>query len=93
LFQSADKLVLVSYNILGVENASRHPDLYCNIPWKYMDWDYRKACIHRELIKYDPSILCFQVSPVFLVFPSAHMLFGSEIKMACFLQVEDLHTG
>uniref|UniRef100_A0A7C9A1P7 Poly(A)-specific ribonuclease n=1 Tax=Opuntia streptacantha TaxID=393608 RepID=A0A7C9A1P7_OPUST len=44
----------------GVENASRHPDLYCNIPWKYMDWDYRKACIHRELIKYDPSILCFQ---------------------------------
>ncbi|KAJ8434768.1 hypothetical protein Cgig2_008621 [Carnegiea gigantea] len=55
-----DKFVLVSYNILGVENASRHPDLYCNIPWTYMDWDHRKACIHRELTKYDPSILCFQ---------------------------------
>lgn len=55
-----DKFVLVSYNILGVENASRHPDLYCNIPWKYMDWDHRKACLHRELTKYDPSILCFQ---------------------------------
>ncbi|CAO2818102.1 unnamed protein product [Amaranthus hypochondriacus] len=55
-----DKLVLVSYNVLGVENASRHPDLYYNVPLKYLNWDHRKLAIYKELAQYDPSIICFQ---------------------------------
>ncbi|XP_057516337.1 carbon catabolite repressor protein 4 homolog 5 isoform X1 [Amaranthus tricolor] len=55
-----DKLVLVSYNVLGVENASRHPDLYYNVPLKYLNWDHRKLAIYKELAQYDPSIVCFQ---------------------------------
>lgn len=55
-----DKIVLVSYNILGVENASKHPDLYFKVPFKYMKWDHRRAAIRKELSQYDPSILCFQ---------------------------------
>ncbi|XP_057251107.1 carbon catabolite repressor protein 4 homolog 5 isoform X2 [Beta vulgaris subsp. vulgaris] len=55
-----DKLVLVSYNILAVENASKHPHLYLEVPFKYMEWDHRRAAICKELTQYDPSILCFQ---------------------------------
>lgn len=55
-----DKFVLASYNILGVENASRHPDLYRKVPYKYMKWDHRRVALCKELTQYDPSILCFQ---------------------------------
>ncbi|KAI4347177.1 hypothetical protein L6164_008012 [Bauhinia variegata] len=55
-----DNIVVVSYNILGVENASKHLDLYCNIPRRFLDWDRRKRLIHEEIKNYNASILCFQ---------------------------------
>lgn len=55
-----DKVVVVSYNILGVENASKHPNLYYNVPRKFLDWDRRKSLIRKEINHYNASILCFQ---------------------------------
>ncbi|KAL8140305.1 hypothetical protein V2J09_006326 [Rumex salicifolius] len=45
----SDKVVIVSYNILGVENATRHPDLYYNIPYECLDWNNRKELIFKEI--------------------------------------------
>lgn len=58
----ADRVVFVSYNILGVENATNHPDLYYKVPQEFLDWDCRKEQIRLEIAKYNPSILCFQAS-------------------------------
>ncbi|KAG2385208.1 Carbon catabolite repressor protein [Vigna angularis] len=55
-----DKIVVVSYNILGVQNASNHPDLYSNIPHRFLEWDKRKRLILEEINNYNASILCFQ---------------------------------
>ncbi|KAK1351464.1 carbon catabolite repressor protein 4-like [Heracleum sosnowskyi] len=55
-----DRVVFVSYNILGVENATNHPDLYYKVPQEFLDWDCRKEQIRLEIAKYNPSILCFQ---------------------------------
>lgn len=55
-----DKFVFVSYNILGVENASNHKDLYFNVLPKFMKWEYRRRAIRKEIARYSPSILCFQ---------------------------------
>ncbi|XP_008797847.2 carbon catabolite repressor protein 4 homolog 5 [Phoenix dactylifera] len=55
-----DSFVIVSYNILGVENASEHVDLYDKINPQHLSWDTRKRQIHKELSCYNPSILCFQ---------------------------------
>ncbi|KAG1334800.1 putative Carbon catabolite repressor protein 4 [Cocos nucifera] len=55
-----DRFIIVSYNILGVENASKHPDLYDRIDPQHLNWDTRKKQIHKELTCYNPSILCFQ---------------------------------
>ncbi|XP_057480526.1 carbon catabolite repressor protein 4 homolog 5 isoform X2 [Actinidia eriantha] len=55
-----DKVVFVSYNILGVENASKHPDLYYNVPSKFLEWDHRKKLLCKEISGYNASILCFQ---------------------------------
>ncbi|XP_056686394.1 carbon catabolite repressor protein 4 homolog 5 isoform X2 [Spinacia oleracea] len=55
-----DKIILVSYNILAVENASKHPHLYLKVPFKYVKWEHRRAAIRKELAQYGPSILCFQ---------------------------------
>ncbi|KAM0044113.1 putative poly(A)-specific ribonuclease [Helianthus debilis subsp. tardiflorus] len=57
---SRDKFVFVSYNILGVENASNHQDLYFDVIPKYMKWEYRRRVIRKEIRRYSPSILCFQ---------------------------------
>ncbi|RZB92667.1 Carbon catabolite repressor protein 4-like 5 isoform C [Glycine soja] len=57
-----DKVLVVSYNILGVENASNHPDLYSNIPHSFLEWDRRKRLILEEINNYNASILCFQNS-------------------------------
>ncbi|KAF7136366.1 hypothetical protein RHSIM_Rhsim08G0135000 [Rhododendron simsii] len=57
-----DKVVLVSYNILAVENASKHQDLYSKVPLKYLDWDRRKKLLCEEISQYSASILCFQAS-------------------------------
>jgi hypothetical protein len=58
----ADKLVLVSYNLLGVDNASNHMDLYYNVPRKHLEWSRRKHLICKEISRYNASILCLQAS-------------------------------
>ncbi|XP_039057571.1 carbon catabolite repressor protein 4 homolog 5-like isoform X3 [Hibiscus syriacus] len=55
-----DKIVIVSYNILGVENVEKHPDLYLNVPQKFLEWDWRKDLICKEVNCYNADILCFQ---------------------------------
>ncbi|MCD7451800.1 hypothetical protein HAX54_013449 [Datura stramonium] len=55
-----DRVVLMSYNVLGVENAAAHEDLYRNVSPKYLDWDYRKKLICKEIREYNPGIMCFQ---------------------------------
>lgn len=55
-----DKVVVASYNILGVENASKHPDLYFNVPPKFLEWDTRKHLICKEMNHYTANVLCFQ---------------------------------
>ncbi|KAL5544768.1 hypothetical protein UlMin_008552 [Ulmus minor] len=55
-----DKVVVVSYNILGVENALKHPDLYVKVPSKLLEWDRRKKLIRKEVDRYNASILCLQ---------------------------------
>ncbi|CAN1188246.1 Carbon catabolite repressor protein 4 homolog 5 [Linum perenne] len=55
-----DKVVVVSYNILGVENALKHPDLYTGVPREFLKWDRRKQLICKEIKQYDAGILCFQ---------------------------------
>ncbi|KAJ4842529.1 hypothetical protein Tsubulata_049865 [Turnera subulata] len=55
-----DKIVFVSYNILGVENAAKHPDLYTRVPPECLDWDRRKQLICEEVNRYNAGILCFQ---------------------------------
>lgn len=55
-----DKFVVVSYNILGVENALKHPDLYMDVPPEFLEWERRKRLIREEIKLYNASILCFQ---------------------------------
>ncbi|KAL1216829.1 Carbon catabolite repressor-like protein [Cardamine amara subsp. amara] len=55
-----DKVVLVSYNLLGVDNASNHMDLYDNVPAKHLEWSRRKHLICKEISRYNASILCLQ---------------------------------
>ncbi|XVF50590.1 hypothetical protein PTKIN_Ptkin04bG0113700 [Pterospermum kingtungense] len=55
-----DKVVIVSYNILGVGNVAKHPDLYLNVPKKFLEWDRRKDLICEEVNCYNANILCFQ---------------------------------
>lgn len=59
---SADRLVFISYNILGVENASKHPELYRKVLPKYLRWDYRKQLLRKEIKAYGPGIMCFQAN-------------------------------
>ncbi|XP_016200911.1 carbon catabolite repressor protein 4 homolog 5 [Arachis ipaensis] len=56
-----DKVTIVSYNILGVENASKHLDLYANTPRSFLEWERRKRLIFEEINTYNASVLCFQV--------------------------------
>ncbi|KAH0721331.1 hypothetical protein KY290_006326 [Solanum tuberosum] len=55
-----DRVVFMSYNILGVKNGAAHEDLYRNVSPKYLDWDYRKKLICKEIRDYNPGIMCFQ---------------------------------
>ncbi|XP_031118176.1 carbon catabolite repressor protein 4 homolog 5 [Ipomoea triloba] len=55
-----DGFVFVSYNLLAVENAKKHPDLYPNVSPELMDWDYRKQILCKEVRGYNPGIMCFQ---------------------------------
>lgn len=62
LFIVSDKFVLVSYNLLGVDNASNHMDLYYNIPPQHLEWSRRKHLICKEISRYNATILCLQAS-------------------------------
>ncbi|KAL6175318.1 hypothetical protein ACLB2K_051959 [Fragaria x ananassa] len=55
-----EKFVVVSYNILGVDNASNHSDMYSNVPPKYMKWKRRRRLIRKEVNSYNAGIVCFQ---------------------------------
>ncbi|CAI9113583.1 OLC1v1014212C2 [Oldenlandia corymbosa var. corymbosa] len=55
-----DRIVFVSYNILGVGNASKHPDLYRKVPPEYLNWDYRKRILYKEIKSYKAGIMCLQ---------------------------------
>lgn len=55
-----DKIMVASYNILGVENASKHPDLYHRLPSKFLDWSFRKELIGNAIKFYNAGILCLQ---------------------------------
>lgn len=60
-----DKVVFVSYNILGVENATKHQDLYAEVQPRFLKWRRRKKLIREELKLYDADIVCFQASSLF----------------------------
>ena len=53
--------MVASYNILGVENALNHPDLYHRVPSKFLDWSFRKELICNAIKFYNAGILCLQV--------------------------------
>ncbi|KAI4341500.1 hypothetical protein MLD38_026217 [Melastoma candidum] len=55
-----ERIVFVSYNILGVKNAEKHQDLYCNVRPEFLKWRRRKRLIRREIKGYNASIICFQ---------------------------------
>lgn len=53
--------MVVSYNILGVENASKHPELYYKVPPMFLEWNRRRKLIRKEINRYNASIMCLQV--------------------------------
>ncbi|XP_058227157.1 carbon catabolite repressor protein 4 homolog 3-like isoform X2 [Rhododendron vialii] len=55
-----ERFMVVPYNVLGDRNASKHKDLYRNVPSLYMNWDRRKRIICEELIGWNPDIICLQ---------------------------------
>lgn len=58
---SAGRFTIVSFNILGVDNANQHwRELYWHIPPFIMDWNYRKRRILLELGLWSPDIMCLQ---------------------------------
>ncbi|KAL6994885.1 Carbon catabolite repressor protein 4 3, partial [Sarracenia purpurea var. burkii] len=56
----SERFLVVSYNILGDRNASKHRDLYPNVPSLYMKWNHRKRVICEELIGWNPDVICLQ---------------------------------
>ncbi|CAL9773420.1 unnamed protein product [Musa acuminata subsp. burmannicoides] len=57
---SKDSFVLLSYNILGEYNASKHHELYWNIPSDFMNWNSRKRLICHEIRRWNADLLCLQ---------------------------------
>lgn len=57
---SQERFTVVSYNILGDKNASKHRDLYQNVPSFYLNWGRRKRVICEELTGWNPDIICLQ---------------------------------
>lgn len=60
-YYTAD-FAIVSHNILGDHNASKHRDLYTNIQFDYMKWDRRKELIFQDIYQWNADIVCLQVS-------------------------------
>ncbi|OMO94617.1 Endonuclease/exonuclease/phosphatase [Corchorus olitorius] len=57
---SQDRFTVASYNILGDRNASKHKDLYLNVPSDYIRWAYRKRVLIEELMGWNSDIICMQ---------------------------------
>ncbi|KAH1080510.1 hypothetical protein J1N35_020271 [Gossypium stocksii] len=57
---SHDRFSVASYNILGDRNASKHKDLYLNVPSNYIRWGYRKRVLCEEIMRWNPDIICMQ---------------------------------
>ncbi|XP_039011401.1 carbon catabolite repressor protein 4 homolog 3 isoform X1 [Hibiscus syriacus] len=57
---SQDRFTVASYNILGDRNASKHKDLYLNVPSDYIRWGYRKRVLCEEIMRWNPDIICMQ---------------------------------
>lgn len=58
-----EKFIIVSYNILSVDNAQTHwRELYYHIPARIMHWHTRKRKLLRELGLWSPDVICLQVS-------------------------------
>ncbi|GMJ14912.1 catabolite repressor 4c [Hibiscus trionum] len=57
---SQDRFTVASYNILGDRNASKHKDLYLNVPSDYIRWGYRKRVLCEEIMSWSPDIICMQ---------------------------------
>lgn len=55
-----DRFMIVSYNILGDDNASKHSDLYEQVDPEDLNWETRMRRICREIRRYEPGILCLQ---------------------------------
>ncbi|KAL6576325.1 hypothetical protein OROHE_000106 [Orobanche hederae] len=55
-----DRVVILSYNVLGVENARKHPELYRSVSPKFLKWESRKMLLCKEVKAYQAGILCFQ---------------------------------
>lgn len=62
IFSTPGRILVVSYNILGDQNASYHRDLYAHIPSHLMKWDRRKRLICQDLRGWDADIVCLQAS-------------------------------
>ncbi|TYI53469.1 hypothetical protein E1A91_D11G006300v1 [Gossypium mustelinum] len=39
-------------------NASKHKDLYLNVPSNYIRWGYRKRVLCEEIMRWNPDIIC-----------------------------------
>ncbi|GAB4860961.1 hypothetical protein Ancab_036121 [Ancistrocladus abbreviatus] len=57
---SHERFLIVSYNILGDRNASKHKDLYRNVPPLYMKWSHRKSVVCEEILGWSPDLICLQ---------------------------------
>ncbi|XP_021680235.2 carbon catabolite repressor protein 4 homolog 3 isoform X2 [Hevea brasiliensis] len=57
---SQEHFTMVSYNILGDRNAFKHRDLYQNVDPLYLKWAHRKKVISKELVGWNPDIICLQ---------------------------------
>ncbi|XP_047314253.1 carbon catabolite repressor protein 4 homolog 5-like [Impatiens glandulifera] len=55
-----DRIIFMSYNILGTQNATNHPDLYAKVLPKYLDWNRRKSLLYKEIGCYNADIMCLQ---------------------------------
>eukprot|EP00249_Psilotum_nudum_P018680 c26914_g1_i1 orf=573-2312(-) len=57
----ADRFVILSYNILGVESVNLHRrELYSRIPAFILNWEHRKQRILLEFDLWLPDVLCLQ---------------------------------
>eukprot|EP00252_Welwitschia_mirabilis_P017265 TRINITY_DN38278_c0_g1_i1.p1 TRINITY_DN38278_c0_g1~~TRINITY_DN38278_c0_g1_i1.p1 ORF type:complete len:457 (-),score=72.16 TRINITY_DN38278_c0_g1_i1:149-1519(-) len=55
-----DKFVVMTYNILGEINASKHKELYESVPPSVMEWTNRKRLIFQEVCMWKPDVMCLQ---------------------------------